>query len=126
MLSLLVGGATAASELAAPVDVDKGTGMDALLNMMGGLIVVLVLIFVLAYIVKRLNLVPASNGVLKMVAATPLGQREKVVLIEIEGQQYLLGVTAQQVNLIDKLDTAVKTDPDSFATRLRQAKTKQL
>ncbi|WP_394392244.1 flagellar biosynthetic protein FliO [Shewanella woodyi] len=124
MLSLLVGGATAASELAAPVE--KGTGMDALLNMMGGLIVVLVLIFVLAYIVKRLNLVPASNGVLKMVAATPLGQREKVVLIEVEGQQYLLGVTAQQVNLIDKLDTAVKTDPDSFATRLRQAKTKQL
>ncbi|MBW8185170.1 flagellar biosynthetic protein FliO [Shewanella nanhaiensis] len=124
MLSLLVGGATAASELAPPVE--KGTGMDALLNMMGGLIMVLVLIFVLAYIVKRLNLVPASNGVLKMVAATPLGQREKVVLIEVEGQQYLLGVTAQQVNLIDKLDTAVKTDPDSFANRLRQAKTKQL
>ncbi|ACA85913.1 flagellar biosynthetic protein FliO [Shewanella woodyi] len=124
MLSLLVGGATSASELATPLE--KGTGMDALLNMMGGLILVLVLIFVLAYIVKRLNLVPASNGVLKMVAATPLGQREKVVLIEVEGQQYLLGVTAQQVNLIDKLDTAVKTDPDSFATRLRQAKTKQL
>jgi flagellar protein FliO/FliZ len=124
MLSLLVGGVAVASETTAPIE--KGSALMALSNMMGGLILVLVLIFVLAYIVKRLNLVPASNGVLKMVAVTPLGQKEKVVLIELEGQQYLLGVTAQQVNLIDKLDQSVKTDTNTFATRLRQAKTKQL
>lgn len=124
MLSLFTGGVAAASEVAAPIE--KGSALMALSNMMGGLILVLVLIFVLAYIVKRLNLVPASNGVLKMVAVTPLGQKEKVVLIEVDGQQYLLGVTAQQVNLIDKLDEAVKIDNNTFATRLRQAKTKQL
>lgn len=124
MLSLFAGGVAVASEVAVPVE--KGSALMALSNMMGGLILVLVLIFVLAYIVKRLNLVPASNGVLKMVAVTPLGQKEKVVLIEVEGQQYLLGVTAQQVSLIDKLDEAVKIETNTFATRLRQAKTKQL
>lgn len=124
MLSLFAGGVAAASDAAAPIE--KGSALMALSNMMGGLILVLVLIFVLAYIVKRLNLVPASNGVLKMVAVTPLGQKEKVVLIEVDGQQYLLGVTAQQVNLIDKLDEAVKIETNTFATRLRQAKTKQL
>jgi flagellar protein FliO/FliZ len=124
MLSLLAGGVVAASEAVAPIE--KGSALMALSNMMGGLILVLVLIFVLAYIVKRLNLVPASNGVLKMVAVTPLGQKEKVVLIELDGQQYLLGVTSQQVNLIDKLDETVKIDTQTFATRLRQAKTKQL
>ncbi|GGI71612.1 flagellar protein [Shewanella hanedai] len=124
MLSLLAGGVVAASEAVAPIE--KGSALMALSNMMGGLILVLVLIFVLAYIVKRLNLVPASNGVLKMVAVTPLGQKEKVVLIELNGQQYLLGVTSQQVNLIDKLDETVKIDTQTFATRLRQAKTKQL
>ncbi|MEC4726502.1 flagellar biosynthetic protein FliO [Shewanella sp. D64] len=124
MLSLFAGGVAVASEAVVPVE--KGSALMALSNMMGGLILVLVLIFVLAYIVKRLNLVPASNGVLKMVAVTPLGQKEKVVLIEVEGQQYLLGVTAQQVSLIDKLDEAVKIETNTFATRLRQAKTKQL
>ncbi len=124
MLSLLAGGVVAASEAVAPIE--KGSALMALSNMMGGLILVLVLIFVLAYIVKRLNLVPASNGVLKMVAVTPLGQKEKVVLIELDGRQYLLGVTSQQVNLIDKLDETVKIDTQTFATRLRQAKTKQL
>jgi len=93
--------------------------------MVGGLIVVLLLIFVLAYIVKRLNLVPSSQGALKTVAMTSLGQKEKLVLIDVDGQQYLLGVTAQQVNLIDKLDTPVDVAAESFASRLRQAKSSQ-
>ena len=96
-----------------------------LANMVGGLIVVLALIFVLAYIVKRLNLVPSNGGVVKTLAVTPIGQREKVVLIEVNGQQYLLGVTAQQINLIDKLDHAVDIPTTSFASRLKQAKEQQ-
>ncbi|NRD73352.1 flagellar biosynthetic protein FliO [Shewanella sp. VB17] len=124
MFSLLATGVATASEAVVPVE--KGATMATLSNMMGGLILVLILIFVLAYIVKRLNLVPASNGLIKMVAVTSLGQKEKVVLIEVDGQQYLLGVTAQQVNMIDKLDNAVNTDTNTFANRLRQAKTKQI
>lgn len=93
-------------------------------SMLGGLILVLVLIFVLAYLVKRFNLVPAGNGVLKTVAVTPLGQKEKLVLVDVDGQQYLLGVTPTQVNLIDKLTTPVVVENESFASRLRQAKSK--
>ncbi|MCE9686703.1 flagellar biosynthetic protein FliO [Shewanella sp. AS16] len=95
-----------------------------LASMLGGLILVLLLIFALAYLVRRFNLVPASQGVLKTLAATSLGTKEKLVLVEVGGQQYLLGVTAQQVNLIDKLETGVAIESDSFATRLRQAKSK--
>ncbi|GGP99811.1 flagellar protein [Shewanella ulleungensis] len=96
-----------------------------LANMVGGLIVVLAIIFVLAYIVKRLNLVPSNGGVIKTLAVTPIGQREKVVLIDVNGQQYLLGVTPQSINLIDKLDTAVDVPATSFASRLKQAKEQQ-
>ncbi|GGQ26337.1 flagellar protein [Shewanella litoralis] len=96
-----------------------------LANMVGGLIVVLAVIFVLAYIVKRLNLVPSNGGVIKTLAVTPIGQREKVVLIDVNGQQYLLGVTPQSINLIDKLDTAVDVPVTSFASRLKQAKEQQ-
>jgi len=119
---LVAGAATTASVASA---VEKDSAMSTLANMLGGLILVLILIFVLAYIVRRFNLVPASSNVLKVVAATSLGQREKVVLVEVDGQQYLLGVTPQQVNLIDKLETVVNTEMDSFASRLLQAKSKQ-
>ena len=102
---------------------EKGSAISTMTNMLGGLIVVLAIIFVLAYIVKRLNLAPSSHSVLKTLAVMPLGQKEKVVLLEVGGQQYLLGVTAQQIQVIDKLDTPISIETESFAERLRQAKT---
>ena len=111
--------AAAADKSAAP------SSVATLASMVGGLIVVLLLIFALAYMVKRLNLVPSSQGVLKTLAVTPLGQKEKLVLVEVDGQQYLLGVTPHQVNLVDKLSDPVEISTDSFASRLRQAKSSQ-
>ncbi len=98
------------------------SNVAALSSIMGGLILVVAIIFLLAFIVKKLNLVQSNQGVIKTIAMTPLGQKEKLVLVELEGQQYLLGVTSQQVNLIDKLDTNVEIETTSFATRLKQAK----
>ena len=105
--------------------VDKGpetSNIAALSSMMGGLIVVIAIIFVLAYIVRRLNLVQSNQGVIKTIAMTSLGQKEKLVLVEVEGQQYLLGVTSQQINLIEKLDSSVEIETNTFASRLKQAK----
>lgn len=122
--SLFVGGLAASPEVVSTVE--KGSAISTMTNMLGGLIVVLVIIFVLAYIVKRLNLTPTSHGVLKTLAVMPLGQREKIVLLEVGGQQYLLGVTSQQVQVIDKLSSPIKIETESFADRLRQAKGKQV
>ena len=119
VLASLAGVAATTEESAAP------SSIATLASMVGGLIVVLLLIFALAYMVKRLNLVPSSQGILKTLAVTPLGQKEKLVLVEVDGQQYLLGVTPQQVNLLDKLTTPVEISTDSFASRLRQVKSSQ-
>ncbi|MCL1076641.1 flagellar biosynthetic protein FliO [Parashewanella spongiae] len=96
--------------------------VSSLAGMMGGLFVVLGVIFVLAYIVRRFNLAPSSNGALKTVAVAPLGQKEKVVLLEVEGKQYLLGVTPHNVSLIDKIEDPIKVKAETFANKLRQAK----
>ncbi|MCL1145255.1 flagellar biosynthetic protein FliO [Shewanella sp. 10N.261.52.F9] len=103
----------------------SASSIATLSSMVGGLIVVLILIFFLAYLVKRFNLVPSSQGVLKTIAVTPLGQKEKLVLVEVNGQQYLLGVTQQQISLVDKLAQPVEIETESFANRLRQAKATQ-
>ncbi|QYJ95118.1 flagellar biosynthetic protein FliO [Shewanella spartinae] len=117
--------AVAAAATTTQVTGERESALATMTNMLGGLLVVIALIFLLAYLVKRLKLVPTSHGVLKTLAVTPLGQREKMVLVEVDGQQYLLGVTSQQVSLIDKLDTPIIIEQDSFASRLRQAKSSQ-
>ncbi len=91
-------------------------------NMIGGLIVVLILIFVMAYIVRKLNLTPTQNNTFKTVAVSAIGQREKLMVVELNGQQYFLGVTAQQISLIDKLETPIVVDNTTFAERLKKAK----
>ena len=121
-------GAETQLDTAANVSSTSGSSASSiatLSSMVGGLIVVLVLIFFLAYLVKRFNLVPSSQGVLKTIAVTPLGQKEKLVLVEVDGQQYLLGVTPNQVSLVDKLAQPVEVSTESFATRLKQAKQSQ-
>lgn len=105
--------------------VREPTQIATLASMLGGLILVLILIFALAYLLRRFNLVPTHHGVLKTLATTSLGQKERLVLVEVGGQQYLLGVSAQQVSLIDKLAEPIHIEDDSFASRLRQAKLTQ-
>ncbi|KPN77458.1 flagellar biosynthesis protein FliO [Shewanella sp. Sh95] len=94
-------------------------------SMLGGLILVLLLIFALAYLLRRFNLVPTNHSVLKTLAVTSLGQKERLVLVQVGEQQYLLGVSGQQVNLIDKLAEPIQIESVSFADKLRQAKLKQ-
>lgn len=119
------GAANMASAVPADSPVAEPSQVATLASMLGGLILVLVFIFALAYLLKRFNLVPSTNGVLKTIAVTSLGQKERIVLVQLGDQQYLLGVSPQQVSLIDKLAEPIHIESDSFSSRLRQAKLKQ-
>ena len=123
---LLSNAAVAIEETTASQVVSSGSNstsyVSTLANMLGGLIVVIALIFLLAYIVKRLNLVPSQNAVIKTIAMTQVGQKEKLMVVEINQQQYLLGVTPHQINLLDKLAQPIEESNHSFAKNLQQAK----
>lgn len=119
------GAANIASIAPAATKMAEPSQVATLASMLGGLILVLLLIFALAYLLRRFNLVPTTNGVLKTIAVTSLGQKERLVLVQVGEQQYLLGVSSQQVSLIDKLAEPIHLETDSFASRLRQAKLKQ-
>ncbi|MFC3140848.1 flagellar biosynthetic protein FliO [Shewanella submarina] len=112
--------ASAAAQTATP-----SSNLATMASMVGGLILVLLLIFALAFLVKRFNLVPSSNGKMKTLAVTPLGQKEKLVLVEVGEQQYLLGVTPHQINLIDKLEQPIDITPTSFAEQLQKVRSQQ-
>ncbi|MFQ6370329.1 flagellar biosynthetic protein FliO [Shewanella sp. YIC-542] len=98
---------------------------SSLASMFGGLALVLLVIFALAYLLKRLNLVSGNQSVIKTLAQTPLGPKERLVLAELDGQQYLLGVTAGQITLLDKLSQPVAVPSNTFASRLKTAKQEQ-
>lgn len=79
--------------------------MENMLQLSAGLLSVLALIGLTAWIVKKIGIHPASKpGILKIIASANIGQRERVVLTEIEGTWLVLGVAPGHVSLLHRID----------------------
>jgi flagellar biosynthetic protein FliO len=74
------------------------------------LLVVVAAIVVLAVFYKRMNLGFPGSRAIKVVTALSLGNKERIVVIEVNGQQHLIGVTSQQVNHLLSLDEPLNMD----------------
>ena len=80
-------------------------------TMVIGLSVVLGLIFVLAWLSKRFNLAaPGGSSRMKLLSAMSVGPKEKIMLVEVEGEKLLLGVTSQQINRLASYDKDASID----------------
>jgi len=105
------------------------------MQMLAGLIFVLAIIIGLAWLLKRFALMPSTSaGNLKIVAATGVGQREKVVIVEIDETWLVLGVAPGRVNKLHTLEKPAtnKTESgtpgsltDKFSEQLNQNLSKQ-
>lgn len=68
---------------------------------------VLLLVVVLGWIFKKLTLrLPGSQHV-KVICSVPIGQRERLLVIEIQGKQRVLGVTPQSINMLFELENSL-------------------
>ncbi|MCQ8877885.1 flagellar biosynthetic protein FliO [Pseudoalteromonas shioyasakiensis] len=83
----------------------SATPMGDIVSMAMSLIMVLVLIIVLAFFVKKLNPNLANSEEFKVVRSLPLSTRERLMVIEIDNSQHLLGVTPHSINYLHKLET---------------------
>ncbi|GAC05456.1 flagellar biosynthetic protein FliO [Paraglaciecola sp. Hal342] len=59
---------------------------------------------------RRFNVTGGSSGQLKVVASLAAGTKERVLVIEVGDEQHLIGVTAQNINHLAKLDTPIAND----------------
>ena len=88
----------------------------SLLTVVLSLLLVVALILLLGYIVKRMNLNITGGRDIKVVSSLALGNKERVVVIDVQGQQHLLGVTSHQVSYLASLPQPLQSDSDSVTT----------
>ncbi len=73
-------------------------------NVAFSLLVVLATLFALAWVARRLRVIRAGNGPrIEILSETPLGPKERAVLLQVEGQRVLVGVGAGQVSALHVL-----------------------
>jgi len=80
-------------------------------------VLALVAVLVLAYFVikggAKLNGLKHRTGAIKLIESTAVGGRERVVVVSYNNQRYLLGVTSQNVSVIDQHEELEALDIDT-------------
>ncbi len=115
--------ATNGSMVAPPLSIST---MDVL-NIGGSLTMVLLAVVIIAWLYSRVQGLRGGSGqVIQVVASQALGPKERVLIVEVAGQQLVLGVTAAGMRTLHVLESPVDTgaEPDavqSFASRLGEA-----
>lgn len=98
--------------------------LGAISQLLLGLALVVGLILLLAWLMRRVNGASVQGNGMKVLAALPLGQRERAVLVQVGQEQMLLGVAPGRVSLLARFETPVLDSAElrgaAFAERLQQ------
>lgn len=119
-------GGLAANEAMAPA-----VGAGSVLQVLLGLGIVLGMVFAAAWAIRRFNPNAASGGgIVRIVGGAPVGNRERVLVVEIAGTWLVVGVAPGRVSQLHSLprppdtETATSAMPApaaGFAAWLRQS-----
>ncbi|TDU25802.1 flagellar biosynthetic protein FliO [Panacagrimonas perspica] len=83
-------------------------GAGSVVQMVLSLVAVVAVILGLAWMTRRMQgLRGASNGALRVKATIAVGMKERVVLIEASGRQFVIGVAPGCVNLIGAVEAQI-------------------
>ncbi len=92
-------------------------GLGQLVKLVVGLLVVVGVIFLLARALPRLGgMQPLDSGRFRVVASLPVGQRERVVLLQVGDRQMMVGVAPGRVNTLHVLDEPLEVSAPGRAT----------
>ncbi len=89
-----------------------------------GLVAVVAVIYGCAWIIRRMNgMTGMNNNAIKVVSVMAIGARERIALIEVGGQQILLGITPSAIRTLHVFDEPVveagSAGSSDFARRLQ-------
>lgn len=127
MLSVVAALPALAEEAAEPAGDAARNAPDTVGTIMSlgvGLLAVVAVIYGCAWLIRRMSgLTGMNNSAIKVVSVLAIGARERIALVEVGGQQILLGITPSTIRTLQVFDEPV-VDADNppsseFARRLQ-------
>ncbi|MGY4532503.1 flagellar protein FliO/FliZ [Pseudomonas sp. TE3786] len=114
-LPLLSQAAEPGKAVASPM-AEGGMG-GQLVQVLLGLLLVIGMIFVLAWLLRRVQQIgPRGGQVIKLVATQALGPRDRLVLVQVGNEQILLGLSAGRITPLHTLKEPVHLPDVEVAT----------
>lgn len=111
ILMQLFSGQLAAAEVTSKMPSIDPVSSSYLIKLTLALVFILLLIFGLAWMMKKMQLTQHSqNDLIKIVSAISVGQRDRIALIQVGDEQVLLGLTPGRIEKLHTLKSIVNTD----------------
>ncbi len=92
-----------------------------LITTMGSLVFVIGIILLLAWVLKRMRLPTMGNQKgLSIIRQISVGTKERIAIVKVGEEQFLVGITSQSINLISHLDKPIddeQAEPNQFASQ---------
>ncbi|MGR2702172.1 flagellar biosynthetic protein FliO [Vibrio campbellii] len=102
---------------AAPSNLDLATTL-------GSLVLVIGVILLLAWMLKRMQVpVLGHQKGLRIVSQLPVGTKERIAVVQVGEEQFLVGITSQSIQTLAKLETPLKEEElasGAFASQFSQ------
>jgi flagellar protein FliO/FliZ len=110
-----------------PVAAIEPISMSSIVSVVLGMVVILLLIFVMAWAVKKMHLTPQSrHQLINILSAVSVGQRERIALVQVGEEQFVVGIAPGRIQTLHNMHNAVDvSDTDTsgstpFAEKLGQ------
>lgn len=91
-------------KIVTPTALAPSSNVPGLGEVVISLALVLGAIFALAFLYKKMQLKMPGNRHFKIIATLSIGPKERILVIEIQGKQRVIGVTAHSVNFLFELE----------------------
>ncbi len=107
LLLLFISPFSVAQETTPEVGKHVAANLDAA-SIILSLLLVLMLIIAIAFVLKKFQPQGGKMSGMKIITSLHLGTKERLVVVEVDGKQLLLGVTSQHINLIQTLENPME------------------
>lgn len=106
------------SQLAVADSTQSLTNPASVLSIFLSLLVVIGVIFALAYVMRRFNVTAMGGNQMKVAASMVVGTKEKIMVIQVGEEQHLVGVTSHNISHLSKLDKNLSI-PEKGVSKLK-------
>ena len=124
-LLLLTGPTLAQQQEAAKVAPVDPLSSSYLIKLTLGLVFIIVLIFGLAWLARKMQLTPVSGRqLIRVLSAVPVGNRDRIALVEVGDEQILLGISPGRIQKLHVMATPIQAverppaEQSAFAQKL--------
>ena len=98
--------------------------LATVLSLGAGLLAVIAIIYGCAWLIRRMTgMTGMNNSAIRVVSVMAIGARERIALVEVGGQQILLGITPSAIRTLQVFEEPVvdagKAPDSEFARRLQ-------